>query len=94
MNPESILNQFTLVEASITRAKLPFETNMLQPKIIEVTLWELIKAREQITNMIREIAPNRFGPHESVSIQWPEITADRLFLCRFCGDPECESDHK
>lgn len=94
MNTESLLKQFDLVETSIHRARLPFETNMLQEPVLEVTLYELIKSREQILNMIREIDPNRFGVKVARQISYPEPSVEALSLCPNCGDPNCGSDHK
>lgn len=93
-NKESIIKQFELVDGSLHRARLPFDTDMLHPENIEVVLWELIKAKEQLINMIREIAPDRFGITVQRYIHIPDITTDRLFLCNICGSPNCESDHK
>jgi hypothetical protein len=94
MNTESIIKQFEIVEKSIKRAKLPFETDMLAKPVIEVTLYELIKSYHQIENMIREIDPARFGVTRVESIQYPKLSQDRLFLCPHCGNPDCQSDHK
>lgn len=96
MNTASIISQFELVEKSIARAKLPFETDMLQKEVIEVSLYELIRSYHQIENLIREIEPQRFGLKQiqKYVLQTPEISVDRLHLCPFCGDPECQSDHK
>lgn len=94
INTESILKQFDIVQESIKRAKLPFETGMLQKPVIDVTLYELIKSWHQIENMIREIAPDKFGYREVRSSIYPELTVDVLDVCPYCGDPECGSDHK
>lgn len=92
MNTESILKQFALVEKSITRAKLPFETDMLHKEVLEVTLYELIKAYHQIDNLVREIDPGRFGSQQQFYL--PPLDEHRLFLCPHCGNAECQSDHK
>lgn len=94
MNTESILSQFEIVEKSISRAKLPFETGMLEKPVIEVTLYELIKSYHQIENLVREIDPERFGPTKSVGIVLPGLDVDRLRLCPHCGNADCGSDHK
>ena len=96
INIDSILKQFGIVEESLKRAKLPFETNMLHDKVIEVSLWELIKSYHQIENMVREIAPDRFGETMIVkrTLHTPEITEDKLWTCPYCGNPDCQSDHK
>lgn len=94
MNTESLLKQFDLVRNSLNRAALPFETNMLQDKVVEVSLWELMKAKEQIENMIREIDPKRFGQRVVRTLYTPNISDDKLFLCQICGDPDCQSDHQ
>jgi hypothetical protein len=58
MNTQSILHQFDLVEKSLIRAKLPFETQMADhPEVMKVTLYELTKAYQQIENIINEIDP-------------------------------------
>jgi hypothetical protein len=92
MNVESILKQFEIVEKSLSRAKLPFETDMLHKEVLEVTLYELIKSYHQIENMVREIDPGRFGPQQTTA--FPRLDAHYLALCEYCGDPKCESDHK
>lgn len=92
MNPESIIKQFEVIECSIHRAKLPFETGMLEKPIIEVTLYELIKSYHQIENLVREIDPNRFGPKQATVM--PRLDAHDLRLCEHCGSAECQSDHK
>lgn len=94
MNTESITKQFELVEASIGRAKIPFWSGLIHKNVIEVSLYELIKAHKQIENMIREIDPQRFGPKESETISFPQLDEHKLNLCPFCGNPECQSDHK
>lgn len=94
MNTESILSQFDVIEKSMQRAKLPFETDMLAKEVIEVTLYELIKSYKQIENLVREIDPERFGPKKSVSIRIPSLEVHNLNLCEFCGSAECQSDHK
>lgn len=95
-NTESILEQFALVEKSLTRAKLPFETDMTQPEIIEVTLYELIKSYAQIENLVREIDPDRFGKklQQVPRMIEPALSVNSLRLCPHCGDPKCGSDHK
>jgi hypothetical protein len=94
MNTDSILNQFGLVDQSIHRAKLTFETGMIDKNNIEVALYELIKAQEQIANMVREIAPDRFGISTVSITHTPELDVRKLYTCLYCGSPECESDHK
>lgn len=96
MNTESILKQFEIVQKSISRAKLPFETDMLAKEVLEVTLYELIKSYHQIENLVREIDPQRFGQTAVMvnQIHTPELSPDKLKLCPFCGDPNCQSDHK
>jgi hypothetical protein len=87
----SILSQFELVEQSLQRAKLPFETNMLQPQVTEVSIYEILKARQQLYNIIEQIG----HPHLGKSITIPkELTIEDLSLCPYCGNPECQSDHK
>lgn len=96
MNTESILKQFEIVKTSLQRAKLPFETGMMQKEVIEVTLYELIKSYHQIANLVREIAPERFGEQiiEKRVAHTPELSVDDLDLCPYCGSPDCTSDHK
>lgn len=94
MNTDSILRQFEIIEKSIQRAKLPFETFMMQEAVIDVTLYELMKSSTQIENLIREIDPSRFGGKQVTSYHLPELDEHRLNLCPYCGDPECQSDHK
>lgn len=94
MNTESIIKQFELVESSIHRARLPFDTNMLQEPIIEVSLWEMMKAIQQLENMVREIAPERFGAITVAVTRIPELSVHQLHTCPYCGDPDCGSDHK
>lgn len=94
MNVESLLNQFSIVEASITRARLPFETRMLQKQLMEVTLYELIKSREQLLQMIQEIDPTRFGPTIIQIPHTPIPNIEMLNVCPFCGSNDCQSDHK
>lgn len=94
MNIESILMQFEKVENSLKRAKLPFETNMIHDKVLEVSLWELMRSYKQIENMIREIDERRFGIRTVRETYTPKIDENMLFLCTICGNPDCESDHK
>lgn len=94
LNVESILKQFEIVQQSITRAKLPFETGMMQKEVIEVTLYELIKSYHQIENMIREIDAERFGGRLTEAYHEPSLDIHRLNLCPYCGNADCQSDHK
>lgn len=93
-NTESILKQFDIVEKSLQRAKLPFEVDFTPQTSIEVTLYELIKSYHQIENIIREIDPKRFGVQRVSAIHLPMLDVERLHLCPYCGNPECQSDHK
>ncbi len=94
LNAESILQQLIVVEQSIRRAKLPFETSMLQEEVLEVTLYELIKSMEQIKILVREIGYPRFEPVTIQKLHYPIMTVDVLNLCPYCGNPNCTSDHK
>jgi hypothetical protein len=91
---ESILKQFEIVEASVDRAKIPFWSGLQHKSVIEVSLWELMKAHKQIENMIREIAPERFGGKMTETYVLPPLDHRRLYTCPYCGNPECQSDHK
>jgi hypothetical protein len=62
MNKDSIINQLKRIEASISRAKVPFEIDLVHPNTITVTVWELMKAIKQAENIISEI-----------TIEYPEI---------------------
>jgi hypothetical protein len=94
MNNDNILKQFELVEASVERAKIPFWSGLQHKNVIEVSLWELMKAHKQIENMIREIDPVRFGGSYSNVYRLPALDENKLHLCTICGDPQCQSDHK
>lgn len=96
LNVESILDQFSRVDGFLQRARLPFETGLLHERteIKEVVLWELMKAREQLTNMIKEIGYPRFEPIVTKQLHYPPIDVHLLNTCPYCGDTECESDHK
>lgn len=96
MNTEGILQVFSEIEASITRARLPFETGMLQDENVEASLYELIKSWKRIENLVREIAPERFGQKRvvAIQIQMPPLDHHQLAVCPYCGDPKCTSDHK
>lgn len=93
-NIESILKQFDIIEKSLYRAKLPFETEMLQHPVIDVCLWELLRSWKQIENLIREIGPDKFGYRKVTVTKIPELTNHVLDVCPYCGNPECDSDHK
>lgn len=85
-----ILEQFDLVEASLRRAKLPFEVNMINPTSTEVSIYEILKARQQLYNIIEQIGHPQLGK----TIMTPkELTIDDLSLCPHCGNPNCQSDH-
>lgn len=88
-NRASVLQQLTIVQSSIDRAKIPFEIDIFADPVMEVTLYELIKSYKQIENIIREI-DDRFS---TVTVPAP-ITLDVLNICENCGDPDCTSDHK
>jgi hypothetical protein len=94
MNSESLLKQFELVEQSIKRAKLPFETDMLHKKVLEVSMYELLKANAQILNMVKEIGYPRWEPVRTAYVDYPAPKIEDLHLCPFCGNPDCGSDHK
>lgn len=96
MNPDIILENFEMLHLSLRRAAIPFHVNMTDKKSIEVTLYELIKSREQILEMIQHIDPARFGRRKEVRtvVITPEPSLDFLKLCPICGNPECTSDHK
>jgi hypothetical protein len=94
MNQESILKQFELIEQSVKRARLPFEVGMLQEEVMEVSMYELMKIREQAANMIKEIGFPRFEAVVTNHIHYPELTVEALNVCPFCGNPHCQSDHK
>jgi len=94
LDSQSILYQFKIIEESLRRAKLPFEVDLMNDTSLEVTLYELIKTREQILNMIRDISPDRFAPYTTPQLVYPEPTLQHLNICPYCGNPDCTSDHK
>jgi hypothetical protein len=92
INPERILEQFALVETSIKRAKLPFETDMVVPQVMEVTLYECLKSIQQLRNIISDIGHPAMGPFTTTVTR--ELTVNDLSVCPYCGNPECNYDHK
>lgn len=55
MNANSIKSQFELVRKSVERANMPFEFNMIHVETLKVTVWEILKAIEQLKNIAAEI---------------------------------------
>lgn len=104
LNPKNILNQFELIEQSIRKAKLPFEVNPFdennqieinESKVLDVSLWHLMKTIQQAENLIKEIGYPRFEPVVTNSVHYPPlVNFNKLKVCDICGDPNCTSDHK
>lgn len=52
MNTKMIIEEFQIIEKSLMRAKLPFETEMITPEIMKVSLWELLRSKQIIDNIL------------------------------------------
>lgn len=91
---KGILERFSLIESSLHRAKLPFETDLVHEETKEVTMWELMKSIQNMEELIKEIGYPRFEPVVSRSIYYPPLSIKALHLCDICGSPHCQSDHK
>ncbi len=89
-----ILDKFKEVEQRLTRAKLIYEVDLVRPETVEVSIYEVIKSIGILTEMVREIDPERFGVKTVSSLHTPKLELYRLNLCPYCGDPACQSDHK
>lgn len=55
MNAASIIIQFEQVEKSVSRAKLPFDVDLVHPETLKVTVYECMKAILQLHNIASEI---------------------------------------
>jgi hypothetical protein len=96
-NHEAILMPFLEVMKSMTKVTnslfdIAFAKKPINRDEREVVLYELITSRERILNIIRELDSERFG-FQTVQVA-VEPSGDKLFLCPYCGNPECTSDHK
>jgi hypothetical protein len=92
--------QFHTLDQSIARARIyadvTYPTSELHDVAKEITLYELIKSIRLMTDMVREIDPERFGVKvlEVRQLVTPELSLDRVRLCPYCGESDCVSDHK
>lgn len=59
MNKESILRQLCLIEKSIDRAKIPFEIDLMHDEVLKVSVYECMKAIQQLSNIVDEIKASR-----------------------------------
>lgn len=94
MEVTQIIKAISKVEGRLHRSKLPFETGMLHDKVLEVVSYELIKSVKELTALIREMHPDKFGVKTVSAIHTPELDVHVLDLCPYCGTPGCTSDHK
>lgn len=69
MNKESILEQFDLVNSSLERAKIPFEIDVFHKEVLKVTVYECLRAIEQLKNILSEIESHieLLNPERSVA---------------------------
>jgi hypothetical protein len=89
-NDDEIVNIITRLQ----KARCSETTSLTEEEVIEERLFHLLKAKEAIEDLVKEIDPNRFAPVRSYSIENQPLDYRRLNLCPICGKTRCTSDHK
>jgi hypothetical protein len=83
---------FQKIDLDLIKAKTAYMKSDKAYK--EQAMWHLIKVRDQAIELIKKLGYPRFEPVEATSIHYPPIDEFKLHTCPYCGNPDCQSDHK
>jgi hypothetical protein len=88
---EEIILDLVDLESRISLARDAYKKG---GEYVEEALFHLIRSRGEALDLIKQIGYPRYQPVKTTSIYEPEPTLDSLRTCPFCGNPNCQSDHK
>jgi hypothetical protein len=87
-----LLREFNKLDLQLSKAR---EAYMKDEKPYrEQSMWHLIQVRDEAIALIKKIGHPRFEPVETTCVHYPEINEFKLGTCPYCGNPNCQSDHK